>query len=77
MRTIPANTKVKEDRGGGDGSGSGGAQERNQDGAGVSLQPMKRTTVEQVSTLQPVDDPMLEHGKNMRREEQHRQTVMN
>lgn len=48
MRNIPANTKVRE---GEEGESAPSA------GAGISLQPTERTTMEWMPTLQLVEEP--------------------
>lgn len=48
MKDIPVDSKVGEE---GKGGGAPGARTQ------IPVQPMEETTVEQVSTLRPVEDP--------------------
>lgn len=62
MRQSSENTKIREERGGGSVPNAGPEiplkPGRDHNGAGVSLQTVEKSVVDQVFTLQPMEDPM-------------------
>lgn len=72
VRNNPVTAKAREGEGGGDAPGTWSTRCRNRDfsaargedyGEGsTSLKPIKRTTLEQILTLQPIEDPTPEQG---------------
>jgi len=61
LRNSPANNKLKEEGGGGRaGAESHATTGGDHTGAGISLQPMERTTQEHISTLLPMEDLILD-----------------